>query len=560
MRANEIKVADLLKQIYENNYKKGDEEKIIAIAEKYKTEKTFPRLNEKDNFLIIYPDAIREKGNSTLKTLKSFLGENADFIKNIHLLPMFDYTSDDGYAVKDYLKIRENCGTWEDVENLGKSYGVIMDLVINHVSSQSEWLKNYLNGEEEYKDFFIEYDDQFDFSHVVRPRTSPLFHTYEGKIGKKKLWTTFGEDQVDLNYANYQVLLKMLEVIGEYFHHGARCIRLDAVCYLWKESGSKCCNLKKTHIVIQLIRLFMNMVCPGALLLTQTNVEAEENKKYFGDGKNEANMIYQFVLPPLVMYTILNENAEKLSEWAGTIKKISNETTFFNFLGGHDGVGLRPVKGILTSDEIIAMAENVQAHGGKISCSSTAEGEKEIYELNTNYLSGLSKITDSDEICRKKTLAAHAVLISLMGVPAIYYHALFGSRNDLKGMEESKMPRRINRQKFERDHLEKLLQEEKIRREIWEGIRELLEVRAHCGAFDPYNPQRILKTDKQIFGIERWSENQEKKCREKVFVNVSSSQKEVKLGRDIYREEITGEELTGTITLEPYSYIFLRKL
>ena len=528
----EEKIKNILQDIYEDKYKNGDEKKIMKMISKFKANKIRTALNEEDNFLIIYPDAIRDGYKPTLQVIKDFLQENADFINNIHLLPMFEYTSDDGYAVTDYLKIRKECGSWKDVENLGSRYGLILDLVINHVSSKSLWLKKYLEGENDYRDFFIEYDAKFDFSNVVRPRNSDLFHEYTGKIGRKKLWTTFSEDQVDLNYANYKVLISILSIIGEYLTHGARGIRLDAACYIWKESGKSCCNMDKTHKIIQLIRCFMDAIAPGSVLLSQTNVEADENVKYFGNGSNEAGLIYQFALPPLVLHSILNGNAKKLSDWATGIDRISDIATYFNFLGCHDGIGLRPVKKILTNEEIKKMADNTLEQGGKVYESISVDGTAEPYELNISYLNSLTEKGDTESIRIRKMLAAHVILISLLGVPAVYYQGLFGSENDLDGMKKSGIIRRINRQKFDRSELKNELAESNIRAELIKGIGDLLKIRKTCKAFDPYGYQEIVNIKDEIFAVKRWSKDNKNKIL--AIINLSKIQQDIEFGGKNY--------------------------
>ncbi len=549
------KFKTLLQEIYGEKYHEGDEEQILDLGKKYYSHRERPLLNESDNCLIIYSDAISDGMKPTLAVLDNFIRDNINFINNLHILPMFEYTSDDGYAVTDYLKIRKECGSWDDVEHLSSRYGLILDLVINHVSSQSPWLKKYLDGEEAYRDFFIEYKEDFDFSCVVRPRDSDLFHEYEGKAGKKKLWTTFSEDQVDLNYANYQVLLKVLGIIGEYLKHGARGIRLDAVCYLWKESGKSCCNLEKTHKVIQLIRAFMEMTAPGSVLLSQTNVTADENMKYFGDGSNEAGLIYQFALPPLVLYSILSGNAEKLSAWASEIKRESDTATYFNFLGGHDGIGLRPVSKILSDEDITLLAENTEAEHGKVSWSVKPDGSPEPYELNISYLSALTQSEDTDEVRIRKMLAAHAIMCSLAGIPALYYHGVFGSENDLEGMKKSGIVRRINRQKFEASELCGELSDTLLRKGILSGIRRMLEVRAKNRAFDPYGFQKILSIGAEIFAVERWSQNGGKHIL--AVINVSRRCQTIEFKGKNYTDILTGRHFENQIEMQGYEYLWL---
>ena len=126
------------------------------------------------------------------------------------------------------------------------------------------------------------------------------------------MWTTFSDDQIDLNYAHPAVLLEIIEILLLYVEKGAQLIRLDAIAYLWKEIGTSCIHLEETHRVVKLMRCVLDAVAPGVLLITETNVPHEENISYFGDplpetGRtDEAQMVYQFPLAPLVMHSLLD--------------------------------------------------------------------------------------------------------------------------------------------------------------------------------------------------------------------------------------------------------------
>ena len=61
--------------------------------------------------------------------------------------------------------------------------------------------------------------------------------------------------------------------------------------------------------------MFLRMVAPHVILLTETNVPHEENVSYFGDG-DEAQMVYQFALPPLLLHALLKGDSQYLQKWA----------------------------------------------------------------------------------------------------------------------------------------------------------------------------------------------------------------------------------------------------
>ncbi|WP_276717060.1 alpha-amylase family glycosyl hydrolase [Caloranaerobacter azorensis] len=289
-------------------------------------------VDEKGIFLITYGDSIRQEGNSGIKALHEFLNKYLKgIITNVHILPFYPYSSDDGFSVIDYFRVNPELGNWNDIENMSKDFDLMFDAVINHISAKSEWFQGYLKGEEEYENFFIETEPCPELSKVTRPRALPLLTKFETSKGEKYIWTTFSEDQIDLNFKNEKVLLKIIELILFYVSKGAKTIRLDAIGYLWKEVGTSCIHLKQTHKVIQLFRDILDIVAPETILITETNVPHKDNISYFGDGYNEAQMVYQFPLPPLVLNAYQTGNASYLLKWADSLEQISSRTTFFNF-------------------------------------------------------------------------------------------------------------------------------------------------------------------------------------------------------------------------------------
>ncbi|MBG0771096.1 MAG: hypothetical protein H0S82_05270, partial [Anaerolineaceae bacterium] len=301
------------------------------------------KFNEGDVILISYGDIIQDPPKPDLQTLGTFLDRYLDSqINSLHILPFFLYSSDDGFSVIDYRAIEPKLGTWEDIRNLAKTRKIMVDGVINHVSRESEWFRKFQAGDPAYQDFFIQVDESWDLSQVVRPRTSPLLTEVETAAGPKQVWTTFSADQIDLNYANPEVLLAILDVLLFYLQQGATIIRLDAIAYLWKESGTTCIHLPQTHTVVKVIRQVLEAAQPEVVLITETNVPHLENISYFGEldpltgETDEAHMVYQFPLAPLVLHALISGTAQKLTDWAAGLDTAG---VFFNFIASHDGIG-----------------------------------------------------------------------------------------------------------------------------------------------------------------------------------------------------------------------------
>jgi glucosylglycerate phosphorylase len=467
-------------------------------------------LTERDALLITYGDQVTTPREPPLQTLAGFLETHlADALSGVHLLPFYPSSSDDGFAAIDYRTVDAALGSWEDVSRLGRHFDLMFDGVFNHISARSEWFRRFLEDDPEFRDFFIVVEGNPDLSQVVRPRALPLLMPFQTAAGEKKVWTTFSADQVDLNFRNPKVLLAVLDTLLLYVTRGAQYIRLDAIAYLWKEIGTECIHRPQTHALVQLMRLVLDEVAPRVMLITETNVPHEDNLSYFGNGLNEAQLVYNFALPPLVLHSILTGNAARLSRWAAGLNLPSDAATFFNFLASHDGIGVNPARGILADREIDALVERVLAHGGFVSSKHDPGGSESPYELNINYFDALSdpaNHTEGMEVQMDRFLLAHAIMLSMAGVPGLYFHSMFGSRGDRAGAESSGIPRRINRQKFTRGEVEEELRRPpSLRARVLAGLKVLLRARRSHPAFHPCGAQEVLVTDDRVLALVRTS-------------------------------------------------------
>jgi sucrose phosphorylase len=524
------------------------------------------RLTERDAILITYGDQVSEPDKPPLETLAEVLATYAgDIISGVHVLPFFPYSSDDGFSVIDYTAVNPAWGDWSDVEQIGDRFRLMFDAVINHISRRSEWFQGFLAGDPDYDDFFITVEEDTDLSDVVRPRAKPLLTRVETAAGEQLVWTTFSPDQIDLNFANPEVLLRIMDVLLCYVDHGAEIIRLDAIAYLWKQIGTRCIHLEQVHRIVQLFRAVFDLVAPNVMIITETNVPHQENISYFGDGVNEAQLVYQFSLPPLVLHALARGDASYLTEWAAGLAGDlpSKQTTFYNFLASHDGVGVRPVEGILPAEEVQWLAERAQAHGGHVSYKTNADGSKSPYELNISYFDALSDPQGGEplDVQVRRFMVSQAIMLALQGVPAIYVHSLFGSRNYPEGVEETGRYRSINREKLRRADLEAALADsDSVRARVYAAYRRLLAVRREHPAFHPVGAQRVLDLGPALFALTRTAPDE----RETLLClhNVTGEAQTVALSpdvaavslRDILNDEVyNGEELT----LAPYQILWL---
>ncbi|NWK54026.1 alpha-glucosidase C-terminal domain-containing protein [Verrucomicrobiaceae bacterium N1E253] len=470
-----------------------------------------PELNkwtENDVLAITYADSIKRPGEAPLRTLYEFSQrELKQHINNLHILPFCPYSSDDGFSVIDYTSVNPDHGDWHDIERFHKHFNLMADLVLNHCSRESLWFKNFCTNTTPGKDYFIDAAQFNDLSQVVRPRSTPLLSSVQTVDGEKEVWCTFSEDQVDLNFANPEVLMEIIHIIQLYLDKGIHVFRLDAVAFLWKEDGTNCVHRPETHELIKLLRLIIEHLEPAAILITETNVPNKENLSYFGNG-NEAHLIYNFSLPPLLLYTMLSGNCQHLKKWMMSMPPARRGRAYLNFIASHDGIGLRPAEGLLSGTEQHNLIETIRAFGGEISMRRTPEGELTPYEANISLYSSMAGTiaNGEDQWQQDRYICAHTIMLALEGLPAFYIHSLLATENDRQGMAESGEPRSINRHQWSAEALqEQLNTPDSHHKIIFDELRRRIDIRRKQSAFHPNATQYTLHFGAQVFAF--WRES-----------------------------------------------------
>ena len=531
--------------------------------------------DQQDVVLITYADQIAEAdglpssplATPTLATLKKFLNRYSvpNFINTVHLLPFYPYTSDDGFSVVDYCDLSEGTGDWNDVKQLNEDVYLMFDLVLNHCSQKSDWFQRFLNCEEPYDQFFHTVDPSKDLSLVTRPRSLPLLTEYETVKGPKHVWTTFSDDQVDLNFGNPIVLLEFLKILLFYVQQGARIVRLDAIAFLWKEIGTTCVHLEQTHEVVKLMRDVLEIAAPGVILLTETNVPHKENVSYFGDG-DEAQMVYQFSLPPLLLDAFIHQDPTPLRKWLEDLEPIPGGTTFFNFASSHDGIGVRPVEDLLETDRFDSLIEAMRERGAYIGTRKQPDGSDTAYELNITYIDALSDPYDPSDTnwVRSDTdirrfISSQAIMLALPGIPGVYFHSLVGTPNDSHGAKESKIPRRINRRKYDLNEVCQILDDQtSSQAKVFAAYQKLLQCRIERPAFHPDGECKVIDLgDSRLFAFERTSVDESETV--VVVTNPTANAIEFTLesGRQ-YQDVLTKNDIASTTCIRPFDFHWIR--
>ncbi len=538
----------------------GIESLIAQYASKVAMSAEPTRLTESDVALITYGDTLNESNTPPLRVLHRFHREYlAGIFDLVHILPFHPYSSDDGFSVIDYKVIRADLGDWDDIENLSEDCRIMADAVINHLSSQSRWFKEYLAGNPEFADFFIDCDPDTDLSAVVRPRISPLLTCYNDASGRDRhIWTTFSADQVDLNFRNPSVLLAVIDVLFFLISKGASLLRLDAVTFLWKEPGTACANLAGTHALIKVMRSAVSALRDDVVAITETNVPHRENVAYFGNGYDEAHMVYNFALPPLIAHSLIQGDGRHLSQWAKGLTLPSNEVCFFNFSASHDGVGVRPVEEILNADELQQLVDATLAAKGRVSSRTTTDGKRRPYELNCTFLDLIARAGEPESVTVSRFVAAQAIVLAMPGVPAIYIQSLLGTRNDFDLVEETGRARSINRSRHDYSTIEsKLDDKDGLAGKIFTALTQLIRVRRKHPAFNPYAKFQVLDLGDSVFALSRGGKSDGRRVCS--IVNLAGQNVEVRIAAELAGIDLLTNKPTpaGKHTLPPYAVRWL---
>lgn len=561
--AHEERIRDELASLYGQRVGERTARRIFALLAQQPRISAGRRLTEDDAILIAYPDHLRRAGVTPLRALADFAGEYLDdAVSAVHVLPFHPYTSDAGFAISDCESVAPEHGTWEDLFHLGRRFRLMVDLVLNHVSASHPWFRGYLEGRPGLGQYFIEPPEDFDLRRVRRPRASPLLTPFERADGTTvNVWTTFGPDQIDLNFREPKVLVEALRVLLDHVRRDAYLVRLDAVGFVWKESGTESIHLPGTHTIVRLMRHVLDVAAPDVRLVAETNVPHAENVTYLGSGDREAQLVYNFALPPLLAHTMQTGDTTQLTRWAQTLKVPLPSASFLNFTASHDGIGVTPVRGILTDGEIDAMIGKVRDHGGLVSMRTRPGGREEPYELNISYIDALTPPDAGDGERAARFLVSQAIMLALQGVPAVYLHSILGSRSFPSGVVGEDR-RAINRERLEVGgsgasalDVGDLHDLSTLRGMVYGPYVNLLRIRRSQPAFHPRAPANVVDIDPGVFAIERYTIDEEQRVL--ALHNVRRRAVDVRLPGGAWRDLITGERAVTSFRLPGYRIAWL---
>jgi sucrose phosphorylase len=524
--------------------------------------------SQEDSFLITYGDSIvsddRTPLQNTLHLMKDLL---QGAISGVHILPYFPFSSDDGFAVKDYETVRPDLGDWDDIAEIGSQFRLMSDVVINHASAGHDWFQQFLADEAPGRDYIMTATPDDDVTQVTRPRPSPLLVPVQTKAGEKLVWCTFSPDQVDLDFSNPDLLCEFIRLLKFYIDAGVRVFRLDAVGFLWKQPGTNCLHLPQTHEIIKLMRTLIDHLDETVLLVTETNVPNHENVAYFGNG-NEAHIIYNFSLPPLLVHALLTGESMSLRRWMMSMAPSQDGCAFLNFSASHDGIGLRPVEGLLPQEEVDKMIEAVQSFGGRLTMRAYQDRQVP-YEMNTTLFCALKGTIDgADDLQVPRFIASQTIMMSLEGIPAFYVQSFLASENDEALAEKTGQNRSLNRKQWQAAEVDAGLADmSSPMARIFHELTRRLHIRKQQKAFHPDATQFTLHINPGLFGF--WRQSLDRQQSLFVVTNITDEAKTLSLRDinlfantqwvDLLRDEEVNPE-DEELILQPYQTVWISNL
>ena len=572
IQKDQKKIRSVLENIYKPILPKKDinyfKDEIIQIIKNFnkKNPKKKIIISEKTSLIICYGDAVYSNEKSSIKVFQSFFQKNLKkYFDTIHFLPFYPSSSDSGFAVKDHYKIEKRIGNWSDLKRISKYNNIMADIVINHSSARGLWFKNFLKRKKPGKDYFLTVNSKFNTSKVVRPRDHKLLKRIKIFDKSDYLWRTFSPDQIDLNFKNPSVLLRFIKIMIHLINNGITIFRLDAIAYLWKENGTKCINLRQTHEIIKLLRIISNYLNVETVIITETNLPEKENLSYFGNS-DEANWIYNFSLPPLLIHAFLFENNSYLNKWSKNLPVTKFGNNYLNFIASHDGIGIRPTEGILNNKSLNNFLKRLKKNGSKFSYRKVHNKSKKVYEANITVFDALKK-SDYDpkgKFFLERYVAAHAIMISFEGIPAIYFNSLFGKSNDEAKYIITGNNRDVNRYKWNYKNITRKLSDNKTKQSIfYSNITNLLSIRRKQKAFHPNGKRHNINLGSKLFSFKRVSVD--KKQSIICITNLSSKNQTAKLKKELlnYRDLLnlkTKFKDKNLLTLKPFQTVWLSNI
>lgn len=430
--------------------------------------------------LITYPDSL----GGDLKKLHQVLDNYFPglFEGGIHILPPFPSSGDRGFAPLSYLEIDPRLGTWEDIRKIGQKYPILLDLIVNHISSSSSYFQDYLQKgcNSAYADLFIPIEKYWpsgtplpeDMDKIFLRRKEPFSQYRVRESGEvKTLWTTFGKttpsEQVDLNKDSAVAQRLFSECLSTFSRNNVKIVRLDAVGYVVKKIGTSCFFVEPE--IFQFLDWLKGIADSlGIELLPEVHAEYSTQLKLAEKGY----WIYDFILPYLILEALIYKSSRKLKEYLAI-----RPHKQFTMLDCHDGIPLKPdLDGLYQVEKARKLVDLCLERGGNPSLVFSHKYRDpdgfDVHQIRGTYYSLLG-CDDS------AYLAARAIQFFVPGIPQVYYVGLLAGKNDEAGFKKTGDGREINRHNYTLEEIDREVEQPVVKRLV-----RLIRFRNSHPAFD----------------------------------------------------------------------------
>lgn len=548
-------------------------------------------LSEKMVGIMLYTD----KFSQNLKEFENKIDYLAELgITYVHFMPLLksrEGNDDGGYAVSDYLNVKESLGDMKQLErviSLLKKRGIrtCIDFVLNHTAKEHEWAIKCKNGEEDFKDMYFMYDtDEIPNMYEknltqIFPQVAPGNFTYYNDINKYVM-TRFYEFQWDLNYKNPQVFNKITEVLLTLANKGIDIFRLDAIPYMWKELGTLSMNLPQVHTLLKMMELIVEEVCPSVIFLGEAIVEPNEIVKYFGSKEErECHVMYNASMMVLLWNSLATRDVRLMEKSLSRDYGTPSDGVWINYARCHDDIGWGFEDNIireLGQDPFLHKRFMIDFMEGKFP-ESFSKGE--LYEFNPVTLDarnsgtmasmcGLERALNNKdayqtELAIKRILLLNSIIISYTGIPLLYSGDEIGALNyyDYKNNpEECGDSRWLHRGPMDWKKAENRKDKTTVEGIIFNKIKEMIEIRKNNSEFSSLiHSQPVFTGNKGVFAFHK---------EDKMLVLANFTEHEQRIDANsvnwfglpnVTEDMIQGKKvkLEGTIVLGPYEYLWLK--
>ena len=430
--------------------------------------------------LIVYADRFGGTLNGAAEWVRRAYG---DSVVGIHFLPFFTPFdgADAGFDPIDHTSPDPRLGTWTDLQAIGDEYDLIVDVIVNHVSSDSPMFQSFVaNGDRSpYANMFLTYESVFphgaserDLTSIYRPRPGLPFTSIRIDGRPRLVWTTFTSQQVDIDVRSPSGSAYLTAILDELAAAHTRLIRLDAVGYAIKKASASSFMMPETFAFIDEFTIAAHdrgmevLVEVHSYYRTQIEIAARVDR------------VYDFALPPLLLHTLFVGDVTALASWIEV-----RPTNAITVLDTHDGIGVIDVgpdqqdpskPGLLTPGQIDALVERIHAntHGESRRATGAAASNLDLYQVNSTYYAALG----SDD---SAYLTARAVQFFLPGIPQVYYVGALAGENDMELLEGTGTGRDINRHVYTDSEFA-----DELARPVVKALRALIALRSAHPAFD----------------------------------------------------------------------------